>query len=240
MDGSDGESSSWSIRVTPIQRLLLAFFSPVGDLPVAATQVMVTVSPSIPIHPFALSMSLLADPLIPAAAIAASRCVAWLLLAGYMPFWGRTDEDLFFRILRNQLDFSIDPWPAMSPQAVDLVRCLLCSDASARLTASQALRHAWIAGHCGATAAAAAAASAAAIGSGADAFIAMARPEGGQCARGTAILSPHIMGHVPFAPCLPQPLAAAAPLSGSLRGWGQEGEYGQNWRTERRKGARST
>ncbi|CAI5475921.1 unnamed protein product [Closterium sp. Yama58-4] len=68
---------------------------------------------------------------------------------GYMPFWGSTDEQLFFRILRNQPDFSIAPWPSVAPAAIDLVRWLLSSDPNHRPSAAAALHHPWLAHHCG-------------------------------------------------------------------------------------------
>ncbi|GJP52946.1 hypothetical protein CLOM_g12104 [Closterium sp. NIES-68] len=75
--------------------------------------------------------------------------ILYTALSGYMPFWGSTDEQLFFRILRNQPDFSIAPWPSVSPTAIDLVRWLLSSDPAHRPSAAAALQHPWIAQHCG-------------------------------------------------------------------------------------------
>ncbi|CAI5515078.1 unnamed protein product [Closterium sp. Naga37s-1] len=73
--------------------------------------------------------------------------------AGYMPFWGSTDEELFLRILRNSPDFRADPWPRVSPQAVDFIRSLLHSDPAHRPSALAALQHPWIVQHCGGPAA---------------------------------------------------------------------------------------
>ncbi|CAI7757189.1 unnamed protein product, partial [Closterium sp. NIES-53] len=75
--------------------------------------------------------------------------ILYTALSGYMPFWGSTDEQLFFRILRNQPDFSIAPWPSVAPAAIDLVRWLLSSDPNQRPSAAAALHHPWLAQHCG-------------------------------------------------------------------------------------------
>ncbi|CAI5943502.1 unnamed protein product [Closterium sp. NIES-65] len=75
--------------------------------------------------------------------------ILYTALSGYMPFWGSTDEQLFFRILRNQPDFSIAPWPSVAPAAIDLVRWLLSSDPAHRPSAAAALHHPWLAQHCG-------------------------------------------------------------------------------------------
>ncbi|CAI6004229.1 unnamed protein product [Closterium sp. NIES-64] len=79
--------------------------------------------------------------------------IVYLALAGYMPFWGSTDEELFLRILRNSPDFRADPWPRVSPQAVDFIRSLLHSDPAHRPSALAALQHPWIVQHCGGPAA---------------------------------------------------------------------------------------
>ncbi|CAI5471225.1 unnamed protein product [Closterium sp. Yama58-4] len=75
--------------------------------------------------------------------------ILYTALSGYMPFWGSTDEQLFFRILRNQPDFTIAPWPSVAPAAIDLVRWLLSSDPAHRPSAAAALHHPWLAHHCG-------------------------------------------------------------------------------------------
>ncbi|WOH08770.1 hypothetical protein DCAR_0728218 [Daucus carota subsp. sativus] len=51
---------------------------------------------------------------------------------------------IFNAILRGHVDFSCDPWPAISPQAKDLVKKMLTTDPKQRLTAIQVLSHPWI------------------------------------------------------------------------------------------------
>ena len=50
-----------------------------------------------------------------------------------------SENGIFNAILSGQIDFSTDPWPAISHQAKDLVRKMLNSDPKQRLTAAQVL-----------------------------------------------------------------------------------------------------
>ncbi|XP_065877895.1 calcium-dependent protein kinase 17-like [Euphorbia lathyris] len=68
----------------------------------------------------------------------------YILLCGVPPFWAESEHGIFNAILRGHIDFSTDPWPAISPQAKDLVRKMLNSDPKQRLTAIQVLSHPWI------------------------------------------------------------------------------------------------
>ncbi|XP_019155393.1 PREDICTED: calcium-dependent protein kinase 17-like [Ipomoea nil] len=68
----------------------------------------------------------------------------YILLCGVPPFWAESEHGIFNAILRGHLDFSTDPWPAISPGAKDLVRKMLNSDPNQRLTAAQVLNHSWI------------------------------------------------------------------------------------------------
>ncbi|XP_062014964.1 calcium-dependent protein kinase 34 [Rosa rugosa] len=68
----------------------------------------------------------------------------YILLSGVPPFWAESEHGIFNAILRGHLDFSSDPWPAISAQAKDLVRKMLNSDPKQRLTAFQVLSHPWI------------------------------------------------------------------------------------------------
>ncbi|XP_024011473.1 calcium-dependent protein kinase 17 isoform X2 [Eutrema salsugineum] len=68
----------------------------------------------------------------------------YILLCGVPPFWAESENGIFNAILRGHVDFSSDPWPAISPQAKDLVKKMLNSDPKQRLTAAQVLNHPWI------------------------------------------------------------------------------------------------
>nr|XP_016470887.1 PREDICTED: calcium-dependent protein kinase 17-like isoform X2 [Nicotiana tabacum] len=68
----------------------------------------------------------------------------YILLCGVPPFWAESENGIFNAILRGHVDFSSDPWPSISSGAKDLVRKMLNSDPSQRLTALQVLNHPWI------------------------------------------------------------------------------------------------
>ncbi|KAL1808687.1 calcium-dependent protein kinase 34 [Daucus carota subsp. sativus] len=68
----------------------------------------------------------------------------YILLCGVPPFWAESEHGIFNAILRGHVDFSCDPWPAISPQAKDLVKKMLTTDPKQRLTAIQVLSHPWI------------------------------------------------------------------------------------------------
>lgn len=44
-----------------------------------------------------------------------------LQLQGMPPFWGRTDQEIFGRVLREPLDLKSEPWGDVSQPAKDLV-----------------------------------------------------------------------------------------------------------------------
>ena len=47
--------------------------------------------------------------------------ILYIMLSGMPPFWGRTDAEIFDRILNEPLDLKIEPWPEVSQPAKDLV-----------------------------------------------------------------------------------------------------------------------
>ncbi|KAH6765942.1 calcium-dependent protein kinase 17 [Perilla frutescens var. hirtella] len=68
----------------------------------------------------------------------------YILLSGVPPFWAESENGIFNAILRGHVDFSCDPWPAISPGAKDIIRKMLNSDPRQRLSAFQVLNHPWI------------------------------------------------------------------------------------------------
>ncbi|XP_047318990.1 calcium-dependent protein kinase 2-like [Impatiens glandulifera] len=72
----------------------------------------------------------------------------YILLSGVPPFWAESEHGIFNAILRGHVDFSGDPWPAISQGAKDLVKKMLCADPKQRLSAFQVLwinvDHPWI------------------------------------------------------------------------------------------------
>ncbi|KAF8701099.1 hypothetical protein HU200_033751 [Digitaria exilis] len=67
-----------------------------------------------------------------------------ILLCGFPPFWGDTDEKIAQSILRGGINLQRDPWPKVSQNAKDLVKKMLDPDPLTRLTAKQVLDHPWL------------------------------------------------------------------------------------------------
>lgn len=74
--------------------------------------------------------------------------VAYILLAGYPPFNGSSDNEIYSSTRRGNLIFERKVWGGLSHMSRDFVRRLLSKDASLRSTAEEALQHPWILSHC--------------------------------------------------------------------------------------------
>ncbi|KAI4375763.1 hypothetical protein MLD38_013590 [Melastoma candidum] len=70
--------------------------------------------------------------------------ILYILLSGVPPFWAETQQGIFDAVLKGYIDFDSDPWPVISNSAKDLIRGMLCSRPSDRLTAHEVLCHPWI------------------------------------------------------------------------------------------------
>ncbi|KAI3757220.1 hypothetical protein L6452_04754 [Arctium lappa] len=70
--------------------------------------------------------------------------ILYILLAGSPPFHGETPVETFQAVLRGNLRFPLRIFSSVSPEAKDLLRKMLCKDASRRLSAEQVLRHPWV------------------------------------------------------------------------------------------------
>lgn len=72
--------------------------------------------------------------------------VMYVCLAGRLPFPGHTTEEIFNNVLKKDLRIYQDPkLNHLSQEAKDLLHRLLRRDPNERLTAKQALEHAWLA-----------------------------------------------------------------------------------------------
>ncbi|KAK3129737.1 hypothetical protein QOZ80_6BG0483990 [Eleusine coracana subsp. coracana] len=67
-----------------------------------------------------------------------------ILLCGFPPFWGDSDEKIAQAILRGGINLQRDPWHKVSQSAKDLVRKMLDPNPSNRLTAKEVLEHPWL------------------------------------------------------------------------------------------------
>lgn len=71
-------------------------------------------------------------------------CIVFLLLSGNLPFMGRSQKELFRKIVAGKYEFDDDDWADVSDDAKDLVNRLLVLDPDNRLSATEALKHKWL------------------------------------------------------------------------------------------------
>lgn len=76
----------------------------------------------------------------------AAGVIAFILLCGYPPFANEeNNQDLLFdQILAGKFDFDDRHWAEVSEEAKDLIRAMLSTEQSTRLSASQVLAHPWL------------------------------------------------------------------------------------------------
>ena len=70
--------------------------------------------------------------------------ITYILLCGYPPFYGDTDNQIFDAVRTARFDFPSPDWDGISDSAKDFVSALLQRTPSNRPTAASALEHAWI------------------------------------------------------------------------------------------------
>jgi calcium-dependent protein kinase len=69
--------------------------------------------------------------------------IMYILLCGYPPFYGQSDQEVLQKVKHGHVTFSSD-WRHVSDDAKDLVRNLLRMSPKDRFTAEQALEHTWV------------------------------------------------------------------------------------------------
>ena len=70
--------------------------------------------------------------------------ITYILLCGYPPFYGDTDNQIFDSVRTARFDFPSPDWDGISEAAKDFICSLLRKDPSKRLTAAEAYEHKWI------------------------------------------------------------------------------------------------
>lgn len=70
--------------------------------------------------------------------------ILYILLCGYPPFHGDTDQDILRRVKRGRFEFPAEDWGSVTAEAKDLIRKMLTMDPPARVSAADALEHTWI------------------------------------------------------------------------------------------------
>src|SRR5690554_1588591 len=71
--------------------------------------------------------------------------IMYLVLSGFLPFANKddSDQDIVRKTKEGLVDFSDPLWQKISPEAKDLIRCLLQVSPDKRITADESLRHPW-------------------------------------------------------------------------------------------------
>ena len=70
--------------------------------------------------------------------------ILYILLCGYPPFDGDNNKEIFWAIMKQELQFDPEDWATISPEAIDLIKKMLTKDHSKRITISEALKHNWL------------------------------------------------------------------------------------------------
>ncbi|EFN83167.1 Serine/threonine-protein kinase 17B [Harpegnathos saltator] len=86
------------------------------------------------------------EPITLAADMWSLGVTTYVLLTGFSPFGGESDQETFQNISLGEVDFPEEIFEDVSAQAKDFVAKLLLLDPSARMTAKQCLRHDWLRG----------------------------------------------------------------------------------------------
>ncbi|XP_053977933.1 uncharacterized protein LOC128875927 [Hylaeus volcanicus] len=86
------------------------------------------------------------EPITLAADMWSLGVTTYVLLTGFSPFGGETDQETFQNISLGEVDFPEELFGDISAQAKDFVAKLLVLDPSARMTSKQCLRHDWLRG----------------------------------------------------------------------------------------------
>ncbi|KAK1395342.1 Protein kinase domain-containing protein [Heracleum sosnowskyi] len=73
--------------------------------------------------------------------------ILYVMLTGVAPFYGNSATEIFDAVLRANLRFPARYFHSVSPAVKDLLRRMLCKDASRRFSAEQVLGHPWMQGN---------------------------------------------------------------------------------------------
>ncbi|KAL2227123.1 UNVERIFIED_CONTAM: Calcium-dependent protein kinase 17 [Sesamum indicum] len=94
--------------------------------------------------PFYIAPEVLAGGYDQAADVWSAGVILYILLSGIPPFWGKTKSRIFDAVRAADLRFPSNPWDFISDSAKGLIKGMLCTDTSKRLTAQQVLDHSWV------------------------------------------------------------------------------------------------
>ncbi|KAL4446120.1 hypothetical protein ABPG74_021659 [Tetrahymena malaccensis] len=70
--------------------------------------------------------------------------IMYILLCGYPPFWGQTDQEIYEKVKKGKFEFYEEDWADRSSDAKDLISKMLQYDPKDRISATEAYAHPWI------------------------------------------------------------------------------------------------
>ncbi|XP_066940052.1 uncharacterized protein [Macrobrachium rosenbergii] len=70
--------------------------------------------------------------------------LTYVLLTGFLPFGGDSDQETFLQISRGELDFPAELFEDISPEAIDFMKRLLLRQPERRMSARECLSHPWM------------------------------------------------------------------------------------------------
>ena len=69
--------------------------------------------------------------------------ILYILLCGYAPFDGETDEDIHTKVLEGKFEFPEEDWKHVSDEAKNLIKKMLTMDIDKRISALEAMNDPW-------------------------------------------------------------------------------------------------
>jgi len=69
---------------------------------------------------------------------------AFILLAGKMPFYGKSDQEIASKIINKEIEMVGEHWEGTSPEAKEIIRSLLDKNPQGRMTIEDLLRSDWL------------------------------------------------------------------------------------------------
>ncbi|XP_038060427.1 calcium/calmodulin-dependent protein kinase type II delta chain-like isoform X4 [Patiria miniata] len=84
------------------------------------------------------------DPYGRAVDIWACGVILYILLVGYPPFWDEDQHRLYSQIKAGSYDYPSPEWDTVTTEAKQLIDSMLTVNPTKRITANEALKHAWI------------------------------------------------------------------------------------------------
>ena len=69
--------------------------------------------------------------------------ILYILLCGYAPFYGDTDEEIYQQVLKGEYDFPKEEWDHVSKEAKNLVKKMIEKNPEKRVSALEALQDVW-------------------------------------------------------------------------------------------------